>query len=84
MKNKISISKKSKQRVIKNIGVIRHYLQMGKQEFALKSGVGIRATEFENGRFRPTMDEVEKIAALAEINPNHILNHTLYLTIQIT
>jgi len=81
---KVSEIYKNKERVIKNIKAIRCYMQWSQREFGRQTKIGKRAEEFETGRFRPTMDEIEKIAAIAEVKPENIIHNVLYITLQIT
>jgi DNA-binding XRE family transcriptional regulator len=74
---------KNIDRIRKNIKVLRCYLQLSKTEFADKTGIGVRATEFENGRFRPSMDELKKIAELAEIKIEWIIHNNLFTTLSV-
>lgn len=83
MKKQQNVIFKRKKQIVQNIKAIRCYLQLDRTEFAKKTGIGPRATEFENGRFRPTVEEINKIAELANINPAHIVNQILYQTLQI-
>jgi len=66
---------KNKAAIIKNIKTIRCFLELNKTEFSEKAHLGKRGEEFENGRFRPTMEELQRIADLAEINVQLIINH---------
>ena len=84
MSKNVSVIFKNKDRIISNIKAIRCYLQLTKAEFAVKTGIGDRATEFENDRFRPTMQEIERIAVIAELKPENIIHNVLYQTLQIT
>lgn len=80
-----SILHKNKGRICKNIKAIRCYLQLSKTEFADKAGFDDykRGIEIENGRYRPNMQEIEKIAKLAEVNPQHIIHNVFYLTLSV-
>lgn len=72
---------KNKRQIAKNIKTIRCFLELNKTEFAEKTGIGKRALEFETGRFLPDTEELQKIADLAEINVNLIINFRLQTTI---
>lgn len=72
-----------KERVRANIRTVRCYLELNLQDFGVATGIGRRAEEFETGRLRPTDEEIEAIAALAEINPRWITDNVLKTKLEV-
>lgn len=75
--------KQNKKLVCANLKTLRCYLELSKTELGQKTGIGTRAMEFENGRNSPTMEELQKIANLAEIPVQWIYTHRIYLSLNI-
>lgn len=80
MKEKNLIRKK---RICANIRTIRCYLELNLTEFGAATGLGRRVHEFETGRLRPSNDEIEAIANLAEVNPRWIKENILKTKLEV-
>lgn len=79
--NKINLNRK--ERIIGNIRAVRCYLELSAKDFGVATGIGKRAQEFETGRFKPSNEEIQAIANLAEINPRWITEHVIVLKLEI-
>ncbi len=72
----------NRAQIRKNIRAIRHYMFMNTREFSYFCGLPPGRGEELETRYRPRMEEIEKIAKAAEIPIDRIINGIIYVTIQ--